>query len=194
MPDKPPRVFLSYGVRDASEIAERLHRDLATRGYEVWQDVIRLRAGRPWDEDVSEGLRNAQVMLALLSPQSVRHALDAGNLSATDSVCLDEIAYARGSCKIPIVPVQVVSCEAPFLIYRLHQIDFRRWRESEATYQAGLNQICAGIEAALRGEMPERLWRPLLQPWDFTPFLLEKRNHFTGRKWLFRDVNEWRSK
>ena len=43
MPDEPPRLFLSYGVHDASEIAERLHRDLTTRGYEVWQDVKRLR-------------------------------------------------------------------------------------------------------------------------------------------------------
>jgi type I restriction enzyme, R subunit len=133
-------------------------------------------------------------VLALLSPHAVRRAMDAGNSTATDSVCLDEIAYARGARKIPIVPVQVVSCEAPFLVYRLHQIDFRRWRESEATYQAGLNQICAGIEAALRGETPERSWRPLLEPWDFAPFLLEKRNHFTGRQWLFRDLDEWRSK
>jgi WD40 repeat protein len=192
MPDEHPRLFLSYGVRDASEIAERLHRDLAARGYQVWQDVRRLRAGRPWDEDVPEGLRTSQVVLALLSPHSVRRALDAENPTATDSVCLDEIAYARDARKIPIVPVQVVSCEAPFLVYRLHQIDFRRWRESEVTYQAGLNQICAGIEAALRGETPERPWRPLLEPWDFAPFLLEKRNHFTGRKWLFRDLNEWR--
>jgi hypothetical protein len=194
MPDESPRVFLSYGVRDASEIAERLHCDLATRGYEVWQDVKSLRAGRRWDEDVPEGLRTSQVVLALLSPHSVRRALDAGNPTATDSVCLDEIAYARGARKIPIVPVQVVSCEAPFLLYRLHQIDFRRWRESEATYQAGLNQICAGIEAALRGETPERPWRPSLEPWDFAPFLLEKRNHFTGRRWLFRDLDEWRRK
>ena len=79
MPDEPPRLFLSYGVRDASEIAERLRRDLAARGYQVWQDVSRLRAGRPWDEDVPEGLRTSQVVLALLSPHSVRRALDVGN-------------------------------------------------------------------------------------------------------------------
>jgi len=43
MPDESPRVFLSYGVRDASQIAERLHCDLAARGFEIWQDVKRLR-------------------------------------------------------------------------------------------------------------------------------------------------------
>jgi WD40 repeat protein len=193
MPDESPQLFLSYGVRDASQIAKRLRCDLAARGYEVWQDVSRLRAGRPWDEDVPEGLRTSQVMIALLSPQSVRRALDAGNPTATDSVCLDEIAYARGSSKIPIIPVQVVSCEAPFLIYRLHQIDFRRWTESEAVYQAGLDQICAAVTEALHSrKSPERLWGPLPQPWDFTPFILEKRKHFVGREWLFQKIDRWR--
>ena len=42
-------------------------------------------------------LANSQVVLALLSPYSVRRALDADNSNATDSVCLDEIAYARGA-------------------------------------------------------------------------------------------------
>jgi TIR domain/APAF-1 helical domain len=105
MPDEPPRLFLSYGVHDASELAERLRRDLTARGYQVWQDVNRIRAGRPWDEEVQTGLRNSQVLLALLSPQSVRRARDAGNPTATDSVCLDEIEYAQRACKIPIVPV-----------------------------------------------------------------------------------------
>jgi hypothetical protein len=65
---------------------------------------------------------------------------------------------------------------------------------TNVTYQAGLNQICAGIEAALRGKTLERPWRPSLEPWDFAPFLLGKRNHFTGRQRLFRNLNEWRSK
>ena len=90
----------------------------------------------------------------------------------------------------------MVSCEAPFLIYRLHQINFPALARigSNVTYQTGLNQICAGIEAALRGKTLERPWRPSLEPWDFAPFLLEKRNHFTGRQRLFRNLNEWRSK
>src|ERR1700758_2833797 len=104
-------------------------------------------------------------LLALLSPQSVRRARDPGNPTATDSVCLNEIEYAQGACKIPIVPVQVVSCEAPFLIFRLHQINFRYWGESEATYQAGLNQICAAIAEAIQSrKSPERLWAPSLEP------------------------------
>lgn len=58
-----------------------------------------------------------------------------------------------------------------------------------------MDQICAAVTEALHSrKSPERLWGPLPQPWDFTPFILEKRKHFTGRKWLFRDLDEWRCK
>jgi WD40 repeat protein/serine/threonine protein kinase len=36
--------------------------------------------------------------------------------------------------------------------------------------------------------------RRLLEPWDFTPFLVEKFKGFVGREWLFREIEEWRSK
>jgi hypothetical protein len=150
MSNEPLRLFLSYGVHDASELAERLHRDLTARGYKIWQDVDRIRTGWAWDNELQDGLLTSDVVLALLSPHAVRRALDTRNVSQVDSVCLDEIAYARLKCKKPIVPVKVRSCEAPFLIYRLQHIDFRRWNESEPVYQAGLKQICEAIEAARR--------------------------------------------
>jgi WD40 repeat protein/serine/threonine protein kinase len=34
----------------------------------------------------------------------------------------------------------------------------------------------------------------LLEPWDFTPFLVEKMKGFVGREWLFQEIDEWRSK
>jgi WD40 repeat protein len=192
MPDEPPRLFLSYGVRDAWDIAERLHRDLTARGYKIWQDIDRIRTGWPWDNQLEDGLLTSEVVLALLSPHAVRRALDTGNVSQLDSVCLDEIAYARFKCKIPIVPVKVRPCEAPFLIYRLQHIDFRRWNESERVYQAGLDRIYEAIEAVRRGEKRERTWGWLPKPWDFEPFLQDKRKDFVGREWLFEEVNKWR--
>ena len=191
MPDEPPRLFLSYGVRDASDVAERLHCDLTARGYKIWQDIERIRTGWAWDNELQDGLLTSKVVLALLSPHAVRRALDTDNVSQVDSVCLDEIAYARFRCKIPIVPVKVRPCEAPFLIYRLQHIDFRRWNESEPVYQAGLDQIYEAIEAARRGEKRERTWGWLPKPWDFEPFLREKRKDFVGREWLFAEIEGW---
>ena len=33
-----------------------------------------------------------------------------------------------------------------------------------------------------------------LEPWDFTPFLVEKFKGFIGREWLFQQIDEWRLK
>jgi WD40 repeat protein/serine/threonine protein kinase len=34
----------------------------------------------------------------------------------------------------------------------------------------------------------------MLEPWDFTPFLVEKIKGFVGREWLFQEIDEWRSR
>lgn len=186
-----PKIFLSYGVRDAAEIAERLHRDLSARGYHVWQDIHGIRVGWPWDEELRDGLRNADVLIALLSPQSVRRRAQSDDLSRTDSVCLDEIAFARDPARIPIVPVKVLPCEAPFLVNRLQQIDLQRWRESDAAYQAGVDRICETISAALAGEQHEATWAWLPRPWDFEPLLRKYRQDFVGRQWVFAEIDHW---
>ena len=33
--------------------------------------------------------------------------------------------------------------------------------------------------------------RQALEPWDFTPFMIEKLKGFIGREWLFREIDEW---
>jgi WD40 repeat protein/serine/threonine protein kinase len=33
-----------------------------------------------------------------------------------------------------------------------------------------------------------------LEPWDFTPFLVEKIRGFVGREWLFQEIDDWRRK
>jgi WD40 repeat protein/serine/threonine protein kinase len=41
-----------------------------------------------------------------------------------------------------------------------------------------------------RGRDPQQL----LEPWDFTPFLVEKFKGFVGREWLFQEIDQWRAK
>jgi TIR domain len=52
------RLFLSYGRRDAKELADRLKRDLEGRGYEVWQDTREIRSGTEWELEMEDGLRS----------------------------------------------------------------------------------------------------------------------------------------
>ncbi|MCX8512623.1 MAG: TIR domain-containing protein, partial [Chthoniobacteraceae bacterium] len=156
------KIFLSYGRRDAADIAERLHRDLTAAGFEVWRDTQEIRSGSQWQDEIEAGLRSAQVVVSLLSPHAVRRGKDG------DSVCLDELAYARHSPPpTPIVPAMVAPCEPPFCIYKLDYVHLTEWK-SEAVYQAGLKRIIQGIHDAKEGKTSLRAWDAQLCPMDFT--------------------------
>lgn len=88
-----PRIFLSYGQRDAGTLAAAVCRDLVEHGYEVFRDADSIHAGLAWSEEIRSGIKSSHVFLALLSPHAVRRAGLPGNPDNKDSVCLDEIAY-----------------------------------------------------------------------------------------------------
>ncbi len=186
------RVFLSYGRLDASPLAARLRDDLEARGYEVWKDTREIDGGNAWEDDIVEGLQNSDVVIAILSPHSVRVASDPRNPDARDSVCLDEISYARFTLNRAIVPLMAIQCEPPFAICRLDYVNGVGWQDSENVYGAAFERLCESLDAAFAGKAQYRSWETQLKPWDFTPFLEEKRRHFCGREWLFREIDEWR--
>lgn len=187
------RLFLSYGRRDAKKLADQLHADLTAAGFEVWQDSHKIQAGSEWEREIRDGLHTTEIMIAVLSPHAVRLASDADNPDQLDGVCLDEISFARfGHPPKPIVPVMAVPCETPFSIFRLDYVDLTRWEHSKAEYDSGLERLLQGIQASLNHEPRFRHWDDTLKPWDFAAFLHEKRRHFTGRDWLFQEIESWR--
>ena len=148
-----PRLFLSYGRSDAAPLANRLRDDLEARGFEVWQDTHQIRTGKEWEAEIKDGLRSTQVVVALLSPHAVRRSLDPNSPDNIDSVCLDEISFARfAQPPKPILPVMAVSCVPPFCIFRLDYTDMTQWSQSEDQYRVGFERLLRGLEAALRGE------------------------------------------
>lgn len=188
------RIFLSYGHRDAGDLAAKLRTDLDRRaGYKVWQDIDGIRLARGWSSEIADALRDSDVVIALLSPHSVRRATDPDNPEGKDSVCIDEIEYAVDGVRIPVVPVMVKTCEAPFRIFRLQYLDFRRWQESDAHYNELVEQLADILGTTLQtGQSPTRTWGFLPEPWDFSPFLADRRKRFTGRDWLFAEIENWR--
>src|SRR4051812_9486061 len=81
------RLFLSYGRRDAEPLATRMEADLAAHGYEVWRDTRQIRSGQQWEQEIQDGLRSTQLVVALLSPHAVRVAGGSDNPSDQDGVC-----------------------------------------------------------------------------------------------------------
>ena len=63
--------FLTYGRRDAAELADRLDQDLSLFGYEVWRDTRKIRSGTDFLREIEDGLRGTQLVVALLSPHAV---------------------------------------------------------------------------------------------------------------------------
>lgn len=189
------RLFLSYGRRDAAQLADRLRGDLENLGYEVWQDTREIRAGREWEEQIVDGLRSTQVVIALLSPHAVRRASDPNSPDNVDSVCLDELTFARfATPPTPIVPVMAIPCEPPFPVFRLDYVSMTQWIQSEDEYQRGFERLAAGIEAAVAGRpLPMRRWHHCLPVLDFASQLHEKRRDFVGRQWLFDEIRAWRA-
>jgi TIR domain len=191
MEPKKPLLFLSYARRDASELAVRLKSDLEAHGYRVWLDRPEIVAGREWEHQISDGLRSAQRLVAVLTPSAVRRSTDPTTPDTIDSVCLDEISFARfAQPPTTVVPVMAQICEPPFSIFRLDYVDMCTWRDSDERYQAGL-QLLQGIKAALAGKVIYRTEISDLQPWDFAAFLYEKRRDFCGREWLLREIDLW---
>ncbi len=185
------KIFLSYGRADASELADRLAHDLAQHTvanhprYTAWKDRIEIKAGGAWTDQLAAALHDVDIVVAILSPHAVRSRADGG--STGDSVCLDEISFARFGAQKPIMPAMAIQCTPPFEIFRLDYVDFTQWK-TPAAYDQAFVRLLDGIAAALRGETHYRAWSDRLQPWDYGNYLVEKRRGFVGRAWLFREL------
>jgi hypothetical protein len=158
MSDTPTKVFLSYGRADASALADRLAHDLAhhevagKRRYVPWKDRVALVAGSSWADQIAAALRDTAAVIAIMSPHSVRSRVD--GRSTEDSVCLDEIAFARFGARKPIVPVLAAPCTPPFEIFRLDYVDFTQWQKGGVRARVRALGRCAGSGAPGRDPLP----------------------------------------
>lgn len=178
---KGVQVFLSYGRRDASNFVERLAKDLSDAGHRVWRDISDLEVPRSWDTQLSRAIDNSDVMVAVLTPHAVRTAKE-------ESVCLDELAVARfHNPPTPIIPVMLITCEPPFVIYRLQWIDFQGTDADSTRYHAALDQLLKAIDKAAHGAAPSHR-NVQFEPLDFDLYLSVKTRSFVGREWLSAEV------
>ena len=187
-PPVRPRVFLSYGTRDASALAGEARAHLDANGFDVWQDTERIRPGHAWGEaEIRDAIHQSAAVVALLSPHATREA--ASSPDRVTSVCINELYEAKYFAKLPIVPVMAVMCRVPFLVNELHYLDLT----NSAAWPDRLPRLAEALgEAIQTGKSPARP-NPLgvLRPFDFA-LQMESRRGFVGRDWLFRDLANWR--
>jgi hypothetical protein len=190
MPDTAQlNVFISYGRKDASSFVDRLATDLVATGFQVWRDTANLTSPHPWDDQIVVALKRSDVVVAVLTPHAVRAAKNAP--STEESVCLDELAFARFSPPpTPIVPIMLKRCDPPFVIYRLNYLDFLDSEADEARYTANLDRLVATLRALKAGQLPAHR-SAYFEPLDFDLYLASKTRDFVGREWLQADLAQY---
>ncbi len=89
-------IFISYGRRQSSALARRLHDRLNADGYNVWFDMNDIPLGVDFQEQIDSGIENADNFLFIISPHSV-----------VSEYCLKEVVLAVKLKKriIPIIHV-----------------------------------------------------------------------------------------
>jgi tetratricopeptide (TPR) repeat protein len=192
-PTRALRVFLSYPHDRHAPLAERLRQDLEQRGHQVWFDRTRLCPGDDWETAIENGLDwvaedpEGGVVILLMTPHSVRRP---------DGYCLNELTLAVLR-RIRIVPAMLVTVEPPLSITRMQWLDLRDCvplGEREACYERKLPILLSALESnALDFEGGQARLLRVLGPIDYEHDVECHLPRFTGRKWLFRRIDEWLS-
>ncbi len=123
------KLFVSYSRQDV-EFAKTLANDLSQAGFDIWIDLDDIPAGRKWSSAIQQGLDAAQIMILIISPDSM----------ASTNV-EDEWQYFLDERKL-IVPVRLKPAKIHFQLKRLQFVDFH-----EKQYQAAYSDLCAKLNA-----------------------------------------------
>jgi formylglycine-generating enzyme required for sulfatase activity len=105
------RIFISYSRMDES-FARRLAASLSNLGADVWIDVEDIPAGMKWSSAIQQGLDNAELMIVIISPDSM-----------TSRNVEDEWQYYLDHGK-PIIPVLLHPAQVHFQLSRIQYVDF----------------------------------------------------------------------
>ena len=190
---KSLRIFLSYGHDKYSVVAEKLKADLEERGHEVWFDLERLTPGGDWTDYIEEGLEwvsefsDKGAVVLLMTPHSVRRP---------DGYCLNEISRAiqRG---LKVIPIMLFFTEPPLPICRIQWLDMQDCIPLDKkikNYEKRFERLLEALEHdKIDFEGFQSSVYHLLEPIPFDADILQHINRFTGRKWLFKRIDEWLS-
>jgi nucleoside 2-deoxyribosyltransferase len=105
------RIFISYSSND-SAWAELFAKALQSRGAEVWFDRFEIRPGQPLQEAIEQGLRDSDLLVALINQENVKRPAFFFELGA---------AVALGKRLVGVVPPDFDVSQLP------HSLRLRRY-------------------------------------------------------------------
>ena len=124
--------FISYSRRQANDFARKLTNNLlmGSPPIRVWLDARDVRAGRDWDDEIVEAIRDCESFLFLMTRDSVK----------SQSVCKKEWTRAL-RYKKPIVPLRLDrDAEMPF------RLDGREYIDFSESFDVGLARLSEHLQ------------------------------------------------
>jgi len=176
------RIFISYGRKDALKFVQRLSSWLRDKGYDPWLDVENgIPFGTPFDTRIEVGIRESDLILALLSPCSV---WPGGFLRK-------ELLYAQ-AYNIDILPVKIAEVVPPIQIIDLNYLNASADPESVfAILPTALDQIAKKSYTWRTTTGAAGKWWEKIHLVTFQEELKRYGGDFTGREWLFDRLDIW---
>jgi hypothetical protein len=130
--DSKSRVFVSHSSRD-KPFVRKLVTELKKHGLNVWFDEIEIRVGDSIPTKISEGLKDTDYLIAVLSQASVSSRWVQQELN---SVLMNQSSGERGI----VLPVLMEDCELPMLLKDRLYADFRH------NFESGVRQLLGVFE------------------------------------------------
>lgn len=126
------KIFLSYSTKNSS-FADRLANDLKNLNANIFYDKWSIKVGDSIVDKISEALSSHDILLVLLSTESVKSDWVKKEINTS-------LMGQLSSREIKILPVLIEKCEVPTLLKEIKYADF------SANYRSGFEEIVLSLE------------------------------------------------
>lgn len=131
-----PNIFMSYSRRETGFVDDLTHR-LEKAGFNVWLDYLRLIPGSPWAGQIDKGLKEAEVILLVVSKDSI----------ASQFVELEWRHVLEYEHKRIILAI-FEAVKLPPELKKYEWVDFR------GSYEAGLKELISQLKSPIQEVKP----------------------------------------
>ena len=128
-------IFMSYSRREVGFV-DQLTSHLEQKGYQVWLDYRSLIPGSPWKEQIDKGLDESEVILLVVSKESM----------ASKYVELEWRRVIKEDKRIILAIFEAVGI--PKELEQFEWVDFR------GNFKKGCEELCAQLEQPIQEEHP----------------------------------------
>lgn len=124
-----PLTFISY-AHSNSHIVNKIVNQLKMRGLRIWIDTDRIKGGARWSEPIDQGLRDATIVIVMMSPASMK-----------SEHVKDEWQFFLAEHK-PILPILIEkNTDVHFQLRNIQYVDF-----TDQKFSDGVQKIVAELK------------------------------------------------